>query len=78
MEGKEEKGTGRTVAATLLETVMDGPNLVFGDVIEDVEMLLFSFGKGCIQLIGNHFISTTLKWKQFSLNVDGVNCAVYF
>ena len=34
---------GGTVAAAVFEAVMNGLGLIFGDVIEDVEMLLLLF-----------------------------------
>ena len=51
------------MAATLLQAVMNGLYLVFGDVIENVEVLLVLFCQTVVKLIGNHLVCATLKWK---------------
>lgn len=60
MVGAREKGEG-TMAAAVFEAVMNGLGLVFGDVIEDVEMLLLLFVQGGVELVGDHLIGPALK-----------------
>lgn len=64
------KGKGRgTVAAALFEVVVDGLGLVFGDVVENVEVLFLFFGQRRVELVGDHFVGAALVWQQFSLDL---------
>lgn len=64
------------MATAFFEAIMDGLGLVFGDVVENVEMLLLFFAQGCVEFIGDHLVSPALEWQQFSLNIDGINLAI--
>ena len=58
------------MATSLLEFVVDRLRLVFADIVEDVQVLLFLLVQAGVELVGDHFVDTSLTWKQFTLPIE--------
>lgn len=51
------------MTASLFELVVDRPRLVFGNIIEYVQVVFLCLAQKFVKLVRNHLIRATLKWK---------------
>jgi hypothetical protein len=54
------------VAGALFEFVVDGAGLVFGDVVEYVQVLFFGRGQLGVEFVGDHFVGAALEGEKFA------------
>ena len=65
------------MAGALLELVVDGVRLVFGDVVVDAEVRFLGAGELRVELVGDHFVGAALEGEEFALQDGRGGLSIY-